>query len=96
MSGELLQHHKDHNEEILAIVAHELGHWKKSHISKMVIFNTFYMFVFGLIMLPIIDNKQFLSAFNIHMESYFMALVLYALLYIRSADFVIRLLVHWI
>ena len=86
----------DHNEEILAIVAHELGHWKKSHITKMVIFNMFYMFVFGLIMLPFIDNKQFLSAFNIHMESYFMTLVLYALLYIRSADVAIRIFIHWL
>lgn len=27
LSRELLEHHKNHDEEIVAIVAHELGHW---------------------------------------------------------------------
>ena len=81
LSEELLEHHKGHNEEILAIVAHELGHWKKNHINKIVVINTVYMGVFGALMIPCIDNRQFLAAFNIHMESYFMTLVLFALLY---------------
>ena len=95
LSEELLEHHKDHNEEILAIVAHELGHWKKSHISWMIAFNTLYMGVFGMIMIPCIDNKQFLAAFNIQMESYFMTMLLFALLYMRSVDVPIRLFINW-
>ena len=47
----------------------------------MVILNAFYMLVFGLIMLPVIDNNQFLAAFNFHMESYFLTFLLFTLLY---------------
>ena len=32
ISEELLEHHKGHPEEILAIVAHEMGHWKEMDI----------------------------------------------------------------
>ena len=95
LSEELLEHHKDHNEEILAIVAHELGHWKKSHITKMVAINTVYMGIFGLFMIPCIDNEQFLAAFNIQMESYFMTMVLFVLLYQRSIDIPIRMFILW-
>jgi len=28
----IVKNHKDSPEEILAIVAHELGHWKKKHL----------------------------------------------------------------
>ena len=28
LTKKLLEKHKDHSDEILAIVAHELGHWK--------------------------------------------------------------------
>ena len=77
-------------------MAHELGHWKKSHITNMVVFNTFYMLLFGLIMIPTIDNRYFLAAFSIQMESYFMTLVLFTLLYLRSVDIPIRILINYI
>ena len=54
LTEKLLEQHKNHPEEILAIVAHELGHWKLSHTMRMAIFNTFYMLIFGLIMTPFI------------------------------------------
>jgi len=28
----LLEHHKGHNDEIMAIVAHEIGHYKWKHL----------------------------------------------------------------
>ena len=91
----LLEHHKGHNEEIIGIVAHELGHWKKNHLLKIAILNMFYMLIFGLIMIPVIDRDQFLASFNIYMESYFMTMVLYILFYLRSFDIPIRLFINW-
>lgn len=81
LSTKLLEHHAGHNEEILAIVAHELGHWYKDHLKKSVLVNVVYMTIFGAIMVPFVDNKEFLFAFSIGMESYYMQLVLYILLY---------------
>ena len=92
----LLEHHEGHNEEILSIVAHELGHAKLHHIAKMMVFNCFYMLVFGALMIPVIDHKEFLASFNIYMESYFMTLVIFILFYQRSFDVPIRLLIKWI
>ena len=57
LTEKLLQNHKDHPDEILAIVAHELGHWKLKHTWRMALFNMFYMLVFGLLMTPIIENE---------------------------------------
>ena len=62
----------------------------------MIVFNTFYMLVFGLLMIPCIDNENFLASFNIRMESYFLTMVLFTLLYQRSADVVIRCFIHWL
>ena len=53
------------------------------------------MGVFGALMIPCIDNKQFLAAFNIQMESYFMTFVLFVLLYQRSVDIPIRMFITW-
>ena len=56
LTEKLMENHKDHPDEILAIVAHELGHWKLKHTWRMAIFNLFYMLVFGSFMTPIIGN----------------------------------------
>ena len=96
LSDKLLEHHKGHNEEILAIVAHELGHVKLNHIMWMIVFNTFYMLFFGIAMLSVIENRDFLRAFNIYMESSFLTFVLFAKLYETSADVFIRMLILWI
>ena len=61
----------------------------------MAIFNMFYMFLFGSIMTPLIDNEQFLSSFSIKMKSYFMTFVLYALLYYFTLDVPIRMIIKW-
>lgn len=94
LGDQLLKHHDGHDSEILGIVAHELGHWKKKHLLQGTITNMAYMLVFGLLMKPVIDNNQFLAAFNIYTESYFMTLVLFTLLYINSLDVVLRLFIN--
>lgn len=60
-------HHKDNPEEIVAIAAHELGHWQYNHVGKMSVINAAYMLVIGVLIIPLIDNSKFLAAFNIRM-----------------------------
>ena len=61
----------------------------------MAVFNTFYMFIYGILMTPIIENEKFLLAFNIRMESYLMTIFFYTLLYYFSLDVPIRLFIKW-
>ena len=91
----LLEHHADYPDEILAIVAHELGHWHHNHTLWMALFNLGYMFIFGCLMTPIIENEQFLLAFGIKMESYFLTFFYYTLLYYFTLDVIIRLFIKW-
>ena len=95
LTFKLLENHQEYPEEILAIVAHELGHSYHKHMPKMALFNMFYMLVFALVMTPIIDNEQFIAAFSIKMESYFMTFLLYAQLYYFTLDIPIRFLISW-
>ena len=92
-----MEHHAGHQDEILAILAHELGHWKLKHVPKILVFNSFYMMIFGLLLIPILKNWEgFLGAFNFYHENYFVTMVLYAHLYINTVDVVLRLLIKWI
>ena len=95
LSDKLLEHHEGKDEEILAIIAHELGHWKLKHQLKTVVMNTVYMAFFGVIMIAVIDNNSFLDSFSITHESYFMTFLLFILFYQRSVDIPLRLLIKW-
>ena len=66
ISEELLKHHNGHDDEILAIIAHELGHWQMKHVRKLVLINIAYIVTFFVLMIPVIDNDAFLVAFNFH------------------------------
>lgn len=43
----MLKQHADHVDEIVAIIAHELGHWKEYHVFWHCVVDTAYMVVFG-------------------------------------------------
>ena len=94
LSEELLKHHAGHDDEILAIIAHELGHWKKWHMLRGFVFDSFYMLVFGAILIPLISRPAFLEAFNFHQDNFFVLLCFYTALYIHSVDVPIRLLIR--
>ena len=44
------------------------------------------MMVFGLLMIPAIDNASFLAAFGFYHENYFMTMVLYTHLWIVTVN----------
>ena len=94
ISEELLKHHKDHDDEIMSIIAHELGHWQMNHVTKIVVINIAYIVTFFALMIPVIDNDAFLLAFNFHHENYFIALFLFVHLFFYSVDVPMRTLLH--
>ena len=97
MSSNLLEHHDGHDDEIVAILAHELGHWEMNHVNKMLVFNSFYMMVYGLLLIPVLHNMPgFLMAFQFYHENYFMLAFLYTFLYIYSADIFMRFFINWL
>ena len=77
-------------------MGHELGHWKLNHLTKNILINTIYMLLYGLILIPFVDNQEFLVAFNIRMESYFLLLALYSWLYLRTIDIPVRWGINWL
>lgn len=89
LSKQLLEHHEGHYDEILAIIAHEVGHIRLNHIAKLILLNSAYMIIFALILLPFIELPDFLAAFSIYHESYVMTLIMFGILYHNSVDVVI-------
>ena len=52
--------------EILAILTHELGHYKLSHLTWTTIVDTVYMLIFGLIMTLLINDPTFMKNFGFY------------------------------
>lgn len=90
----LFNHHKGFDDEILSIIAHELGHWKKRHIMRILVINMFYVSIWCACMIPMIDRPEFLNAFNIRMESQWMTLWYVFRLFENSVDPALMLLVN--
>ncbi|OMH82179.1 CAAX prenyl protease-like protein [Zancudomyces culisetae] len=51
-------------EEVCAILAHELGHWKMSHVVKMLIFGQLQLFVIFYLFSLVVAQRKMYSDFN--------------------------------
>lgn len=72
---------KMEQKEIVAILAHEMGHWKKKHILKMTVTSLLQTgFMFALLAL-FIDNKELFAAFSMDHVSVYAGLVFFGFLY---------------
>ncbi|MEE2884819.1 MAG: M48 family metallopeptidase [Chloroflexota bacterium] len=81
--------------EIVAVVAHEIGHYKKKHIQKRAlisIINTGLMFYLLSIFL---DNQLLFDAFFMEEESVYVALLLFGLVY-TPVNVTLSLIGNWI
>jgi len=47
LSKQLLEHHEGKDEEILAILTHEFGHWQMNHLYINTFFDVIYMTLLG-------------------------------------------------
>ena len=76
-------------------MAHELGHWKESHLLKGSVIDTVYMVIFAAI-LQLLNNKaSFLLSFGFHEESYFVSLGMFVWLFMVSLDPFLRIIMNW-
>ena len=80
--------------EIIAILTHELGHYKLNHLTKNTIVDTAYMLVFGLIMTFLINDASFLRNFGFYKQSYFISFYLFIYIYLYSIDVPIRMAIR--
>jgi len=60
----------------------------------MMVTNMFYVLIWSACMIPLIDRPEFLAAFNIRMESYWMMLWLVFQLFKNSLDPILMLVIH--
>ncbi|OHD10596.1 MAG: hypothetical protein A2086_04285 [Spirochaetes bacterium GWD1_27_9] len=75
----LLSKHTE--DEIIAILAHELGHFKHKHILKSMIFGTIFSFVGLFLVNFLIDYKVLYNAFLIKEEARILGLFLISIIY---------------
>jgi Zn-dependent protease with chaperone function len=66
LNKQLLRHHRGHDEEILAILKHELGQWKHMDIFKIYALDLLYMVVFAFVLQVVVNNHTFLRTFGFY------------------------------
>lgn len=55
-------------EEITAVLAHEIGHWKKNHVLNMVIFSQIHVFMVFSLFTSVYRNNSFYNAFGFYIN----------------------------
>lgn len=84
------------HEEVVAVILHEVGHYRLKHILKISLLNCFYMLLFGLVLWPFTVGQlraDFLASFGITYSSDVLTFLFFALLWSRSLDILIRVFV---
>ena len=69
------------NSEILAILAHELGHFKKKHILKSIIIAFFTTFIFFYLLSIAIKDSAFLIGHGLHSSSTAASIILFMMIF---------------
>ena len=64
------------NDEIIAVLAHEIGHWKKKHVLKRIIVSEAIAFAVLYICFKVIQTNFLLEVFSIETESFFSQIVI--------------------
>ena len=75
----LIQEHS--SEELVAILAHEIGHYQKKHIIKGVILSVLQMGVLFFLLSKFLNNPELFEAFKMSHTSVYASLVFFSLLY---------------
>jgi len=67
--------------ELVSVLAHEIGHFKKKHILKLISFSIFTSGITFFIMSLFLNNSLLFNAFNIQNLSIYMSLVLFGFIF---------------
>ena len=87
----LLSNHS--NEEIISIIAHEVGHYKKGHIIKNMIFSILYSGVVLIILSYFLNNEALFDAFKMEETSVYASLLFFSILY-SPIDFILSIILN--
>lgn len=83
--------HGDKPAEILAILSHECGHYKESHLLRQTVVDTAYMILFALGLYGASITPSLLLSFQIAQDSAMMTVLLYVSIWATSADMPLRM-----
>ncbi|MCP3901449.1 MAG: M48 family metalloprotease, partial [Desulfobacteraceae bacterium] len=67
--------------EIVAVLAHEMGHYKKNHLIKMIIASIFQTGILFFFLSFVINNEGLFSAFGMHHLSIYASLIFFGFLF---------------
>lgn len=76
------------NDEVIAVLAHELGHWKKKHVLKRIVVSEVVAFVSLYISFKIIQTDFLLRLFSVESGSFFAKVVVLGFLGSIAAFFI--------
>ncbi|MGA1795848.1 MAG: M48 family metallopeptidase [bacterium] len=82
-------------EEIVAVIAHEVGHYKKRHVVKGMVWAILHTGVFLYLLSIFMDNLRLFQAFGVQRTSVYAGFVFFAFLYL-PVEFVISVLMNHI
>ena len=87
----LLKQHSVAPAEVVAVLCHELGHYKESHLMWSSVVDSFYMLIYGFFLEMLTNDPTFLRAFGITTESYFLSFFFFTYLWAITADVPLRI-----
>ena len=75
----LIERHS--HDELLAVLAHEMGHYKKKHIHKSIVLSLINSFVMLFVLSKFMNNELLFAAFQMQELSVYASLVFFGMLY---------------
>ena len=87
---QLLKQHSVAPAEVVAVLCHELGHYKESHLMWSSVVDSFYMLIYGCFLEMFTNDPTFLRAFGVSTESYFLSFFFFTYLWAITCDVFLR------
>jgi Zn-dependent protease with chaperone function len=87
LTKQLLEHHEGKDEEILAILTHEFGHWTTGDIYITAVFDVIYMTLLGAFFEYGLNNPYLFEAFGFSQQSVFISVYLFYKVYSVTLDY---------
>jgi len=79
--------------ELVAVLAHEIGHYKKKHIIQGIVISILHMGVIFLLLSFFMNNRDLFDAFFMENASIYASLIFFGMLY-TPVEFIISILLH--
>ena len=95
ISFKILEHHDKFDQEVLAILCHELGHWKQMHIYLTIAIDVVYMAILGFFFNLCLNNPAMLINFSFIQNSLFISIYLFFKVYSVTVDYPLRILFNF-